>query len=142
MGEAIDIMTKIALGMRFLHSKEIVHEGLSTDIILMNVYAGREFDVKIAGFAFSNYASSVSSRRGFYTGFDDHLQIEVTKAEDVYSFDSFCFTILTGKPHHFYSQHTDADEIRQAVANSGSGLSHSLMQLVLKCWSPIPVQRR
>ena len=68
-----------------------------------------EFDVEIAGFVFSSYASNLSSRRGFYTSFDDHLQIEVTKFEDVYSFASICFAILTGKPHHYYSQHTGAD---------------------------------
>lgn len=56
--EAFDIVTKIALGMMFLHSRGITHGCLSSGIILMNLHPPCNIDVMIGGFAFSQYTNN------------------------------------------------------------------------------------
>lgn len=99
VSEAVDIMTKIALCMKFLHSREIVHGGLSTDIVVMNGHREKDFDFKIAGFAFSDYANCNSltvSPHQCHSRTGDKLDppIRVSKAGDNNSFASICYAVL------------------------------------------------
>ena len=101
ISESIDILTKVALGMRFLHSREILYRRLSIGIVFMNVH-GEDFKVKIGGFAFSDYANSDSyilHPNYFYNPFLPKLttgEIKYTKAVDVYNFSIICYVALIG----------------------------------------------
>ena len=148
--EAIDILMKIALGMKFLHSREIVHGGLSTDIILMNVYGEEDFDVKIGGFAFSDYASSNSPTASFQPQYiyhtfpaktiaGDHSPLKVTKAVDVFVFGMICYAVLTGHEVRHPNRNFAVDNIFWEVVSGQrpelipSDVDHDLMELILKC---------
>jgi serine/threonine protein kinase len=154
VSESIDILTKVALGMRFLHSREILHGGLSTGIVLMNVH-GEDFEVKIGGFAFSDHANSDSyilRPNYFYNPFPPELtagEIKYTKAVDVYNFGIICYAALTGFEEGLppWDECFTRDEIVQAVVSglrpelTPSDIDHDLMQLVLKCWDAEPERR-
>jgi serine/threonine protein kinase len=114
--EALDIMWKISLGMKFLHSRGVTHGGLSPKIILMNVHSQGKFDVKIGGFAFSN----------------DRLQLPA----DVYAFAFLCYAILTGRlPPRFKMDSNGRPELHLDRVDLG------LAELIRKCWDRDPENR-
>ena len=146
--EAVDIISKISLGMQFLHSRGITHGGLSHRIILMNIHAQDEFDVKIGGFAFSHYGNQLpTSKNNLYMfvlesdiqagkANTDHQLLKGTKAADVYGFAFICYAILTGCfPRLWFDM---ASEIRPELP---SDVDHDLAELIRKCWDAIPESR-
>jgi serine/threonine protein kinase len=156
--EAVGIITKLAQGMAFLHSRRVTHRDLKALNVLCQEHAG-SIDVKIVDFGVSQYiaaASGVNTVLGVGTGFWRAPEIFPTGANraressvnlmaaDVYSFAMTCYEILTGEvPFEEYGfTRTQYDEVVKGLRPTlPPHLDAGLKELLVQCWHDDPVQR-
>lgn len=164
--EAVFIITKIALGMAFLHSRGVIHRDLKADNVLAPKHPG-SIDVKITDFGESLLIHSINSpkpSRGAGTGFwrapevlqrlssgtseavadpDDDLM----KVTDVYSFAMTSYEVLTGgvpladevvEGGHYAKIEAVIAGLRPTLPDD---LNPDLKQLIVECWNGEPEKR-
>lgn len=154
--EALGIITKLALGMAFLHSRGVAHGDLKcANVLVRNTTTTGRLDVKIVDFGLSQLVGKGSSEKpsvvGWWRAPEVILSMEAkkpvdidSKAADVYSFAMMCYEVITGKkPFQGYSYST-AREL--ALGGGGPNLNNvnvcrDLKDLLKKCWLRIPEDR-
>lgn len=151
--DAVYIINKIALGMAYLHSRNVTHRDLKALNVLVPEHAG-SIDVKITDFGVSELIDS--SKRGSSgpvgTGYwrapevfsEAKLPYDL-KAADVYSFGMTCFEVLTGEVP-LLDQVDQGYVGRLAVINGlrpelPSDLMPNLKLLIQACWDGKPENR-
>jgi serine/threonine protein kinase len=155
--EALKIITKIALGMRFLHSKGIAHRDLTSRNVMVTDHTD-SIDVKIVDFGLSRFIGNSAVTAGG-TGFWRSPEIlrrpmadidYDLKSADVYSFAMTCYEVLTGKEPFADELQTfqdraslkssiiSGDHLRPVLPND---LSPALAKLIRSCWQDDPQQR-
>ncbi|KAG0555597.1 hypothetical protein KC19_12G180600 [Ceratodon purpureus] len=168
--EAVFIITKIALGMRYLHSRDVIHRDLKADNVLVPEHsAGSNIDVKITDFGVSQLIDSSGSQKpslGVGTTFwrapeifprpsaggsdavGDHQSLSCDlKAADVYSFAMTCYEVVTGGvPLEDEIKELTPSELRLKVVEGlrptlPSDLNSDLKLLIEECWSGKPEER-
>ncbi|KAG0555603.1 hypothetical protein KC19_12G181100 [Ceratodon purpureus] len=168
--EAVFIITKIALGMRYLHSRDVIHRDLKADNVLVPEHsAGSNIDVKITDFGVSQLIDSSGSQKpslGVGTTFwrapeifprpsaggsdavGDHQSLSCDlKAADVYSFAMTCYEVVTGGvPLEDEIKELKPSELRVKVVEGlrptlPFDLNSDLKLLIEECWSGKPEER-
>ena len=129
--EAVDIIKKIALGMKFLHSRGVTHRDLKASNVVVRRPSSSSIEVKIMDFGVSQYIGD-SPAKGSGTRFwrapeilkelDDGM-IQSTnidlQAADVYAFAMTCYEVFTGHiPFEVEVIHSHKG-IRAAILGSG-----------------------
>lgn len=165
--DALDIILKIALGMAFLHSKNVLHRDLKAKNVLVQNHSGI-FDVKIVDFGVSQYFDSEQSLDPSFvtkvgTGFwrapeilsdpassscaGDQIITCDLKAADVYSFAMTCYEVVSGglpfvRDNVRIIQNTDYEALRSGVRPSlPADVNPDLGKLIERCWHGDPKQR-
>jgi serine/threonine protein kinase len=155
--EAVGIITKIALGMAFLHSRGVTHRDLKALNVLCQEHAG-SMDVKIVDFGVSQHIAAASGATALAvgTGFWRAPEIFPTEfnrsrgcdvslmAADVYSFAMTCYEILTGfSPFDEYGfRLSKYDEVVNGLRPTlPPGLDSGLNELIADCWHTDPERR-
>ncbi|KAG0622116.1 hypothetical protein M758_3G073300 [Ceratodon purpureus] len=159
--EALDIITKIALGMWFLHTKGVSHRDLKSANVMVQLDNGGDItEVKIVDFGASLNLDSngVEAKSVVGTGFFMapeilHLKTDKSKkpdlmAADVYSFAMTCCEILTGKlpfedeisegKLRFNEYNKVVEGLRPELP---CNLDGTLMELIKSCWAHDPNDR-
>jgi serine/threonine protein kinase len=155
--EALKIITKIALGMRFLHSKGVAHRDLTSRNVMATDHTD-SIDVKIVDFGLSRFiGNSVVTAGG--TGFWRSPEIlrqpmadidYDLKSADVYSFAMNCYEVLTGKEPFADELQTfpDRASLKSSIVSGDhlrpvlpDDLSPTLAKLIRSCWHDDPQQR-
>lgn len=155
--DALKIITKIALGMRFLHSKGVAHRDLTSRNVMVNDHTD-SIDVKIVDFGLSQFIGNSAVTAGG-TGFWRspeilrHPMADIDydlKSADVYSFAMTCYEVLTGKEPFadelqtfkdrasLISSIVSGDHLRPVLPDD---LSPTLAELIRSCWHDDPHQR-
>ena len=105
--EVLAIITKVAMGMEYLHSRGVAHGDLKgANVLVRNTKAGRNMDIKIVDFGLSQVLDEepTSRRSGTGTGWwrapeivsNSSLKQVDLMAADVYSFGMMCYEVVTG----------------------------------------------
>ena len=105
--EVLAIITKVAMGMEYLHSRGVTHGDLKgANVLVRNTKAGRNMDIKIVDFGLSQVLDEESTSRKSGTGTGWWRAPEVVSnlalkqfdlmAADVYSFGMMCYEVVTG----------------------------------------------
>ncbi|GAA6229005.1 receptor-interacting serine/threonine-protein kinase 3-like [Lates japonicus] len=153
---AFRLVHQVALGMNFLHSRDIMHQDLKPSNVLLN----DDLNAKLADFGLSRVPTSVLNSNREVTGevggtykymppeaFD--VSYEPGRAFDRYSYGILLWSILTGKePYTMASYELVAlkiplgdrpalEEIKQCEAE---GLNE-LVDLMKMCWNENPSTR-
>lgn len=157
--DALSIITKLALGMAFLHSRDVAHGDLKCENVLVRNAGNKisRLDVKIVDFGLSYILQLERSASGKVrpsrvvgrcrapeviirqnSNNDEQVDFD-PKAADVYSFASTCFEIITGKPL-FYDISDSAAEAITRFGGKPKLPSHvsvrpDLQQLLDDCWA-------
>lgn len=155
--DALKIITKIALGMRFLHSKGVAHRDLTSRNVMVNDHTD-SIDVKIVDFGLSQFIGNSAVTAGG-TGFWRspeilrHPMADIDydlKSADVYSFAMTCYEVLTGKEPFTDELQTFKDRVSliSSIVSSDhlrpvlpDDLSPTLAELIRSCWQDDPQQR-
>ena len=157
--EAVDIIKKIALGMKFLHSRGVTHRDLKASNVVVRRPSSSSIEVKIMDFGVSQYIGD-SPAKGSGTRFwrapeilkelDDGMVQSTSidlQAADVYAFAMTCYEVLTGHIPFQVEEIHSHKVIRAAIIDSGhrpklpSDINSSMEELILKCWHQEPQQR-
>ena len=163
--EAVHIITRIALGMAFLHSKGVAHRDLKADNVLVPDRPG-SIDVKLADFGVSHLVDSGEtfslgtgttfwrapeifgpSSLGKVEADEDQPSLCDLKAADVYSFAMTCYEVVTGGvPLEDEMKKFGATETRLAVVKGlrpelSPNLLPDLKLLIEECWDGNSQQR-
>lgn len=155
--EAVFIITRIALGMAYLHFKGVMHRDLKPVNVLAQEHAG-SLDVKIVDFGISHLElpSDSSQARGPYmnagTGFwrapeilpgcDETRGKLDLKATDVYSFAITSYEILTGITPFLDIKRKDYHRVREGLRPKlPADLNSELKELIEQCWHTNPLKR-
>jgi serine/threonine protein kinase len=105
--EVLAILTKVAMGMEYLHSRGVTHGDLKgANVLVRNTKAGRNMDIKIVDFGLSQILDQEPTSRRSGTGTGWWRAPEVVSnldlnhvdlmAADVYSFGMMCYEVVTG----------------------------------------------
>lgn len=156
--ELLAIITKVALGMEFLHSRNVTHGDLKAENVLVRNMGSREsnMDIKIADFGVSQFIDKEAveckiSGTGWWRApevvrnqsLKRPLPIDL-KAADVYSFGMTCYEVITGKRP--FSHVTD-ETARELVVGGGTirfdkiKMDQGLRVLLYKCVEYEPTKR-
>lgn len=165
--EALDIILKIALGMAFLHSKNVFHRDLKAKNVLVQNRSGI-IDVKIVDFGVSQHFDSKQSLDPSFvtkvgTGFwrapeilsepassscaGDQIITCDLKAADVYSFAVTCYEVVSGELPFVrdglpFMKTSNYDAVRSGVRPSlPADVNPDLGKLIERCWHGDPKQR-
>ncbi|KAG0616548.1 hypothetical protein M758_5G124200 [Ceratodon purpureus] len=156
--EALSVITKLALGMNFLHSRDVIHGDLKCANVLVRGADSRSahLDVKIMDFGLSQFLGERSpfQQSGKVVGWwrapeiiasmesKEHVDIDL-KAADVYSFAMVCYEVITGEmPFHGMSY-----DLAKTLAMAGGrnldkvDVRDELKRLLKDCWSLNPGTR-
>ena len=156
--ELLAIITKVALGMKFLHSRNVTHGDLKADNVLVRNMGSREsnMEIKITDFGVSQFSDKeavecrISGTRWWRA--PEVLNNESLKkplpfdpkAADVYSFGMTCYEIITGKAP-FYNM---TDETARVLVLGGATvpfdklkMDQELIVLLKKCVEYEPTKR-
>ena len=156
--ETLDIITQIAKGMYFMHTKGYAHGDLKCSNLLVKRF-GESQEVKISDLRGSQsldkawdpeaFRQASLTRRPRWTAPEaiDHYNgvqppTELLKQSDVYSFGMACFEVVTGK----YPFHGVRDEPLLAQIKEGaekwnsfpSEMDKDLKGLIISCWNKDP----
>ena len=140
--DGLRIMLQVALGLRAIHERGILHRDLSAN----NVMTTKGDAVKILDLGLAKDLKTLStiSREGYLVGTIAYVSPEqidgkpATVASDLFAFGVLLYEVLTGR-HPFYAEHhmsmlyniahrqpgTDSDEPRQSTPGVG-GLGREL----------------
>ncbi|KAG0615011.1 hypothetical protein M758_5G008200 [Ceratodon purpureus] len=150
--EALGVITKLALGMNFLHSRDVIHGDLKSANVLVRSADSRtaNLDVKIMDFGLSQFLGErspfkQSSTVGWWRAPEIIASMESKelvdidpKAADVYSFAMVCYEVITGKKPFQEVSYDTAKTL--AMAGGGPNLDklnvrQELKRLLKDCWS-------
>uniref|UniRef100_A0A3P9L826 Protein kinase domain-containing protein n=1 Tax=Oryzias latipes TaxID=8090 RepID=A0A3P9L826_ORYLA len=139
---ACRLIQEVASGMKFLHSKGILHR----DLKMQNVMLCEDLHAKLADFGLCTMsATCCPSNEGEtenlgtlkYTPPEAYdINYKPVRSFDVYSFAIFLWAILSGE-EPFPSQRPTLDELAKT---DKAGMS-DLLDLMQKCWNGDPTQR-
>jgi serine/threonine protein kinase len=132
------IIVGIVHGMKYLHSKNIIHRDLRPGNLLLD---GDNFRIRICNFGSSVYEDyETRARIGTLAylspeSFDDHP----TKKVDVFVFGLILFELLCGES--VFPKDADIARIyalhaREERPNIPEGVSPTISGLIQRCWSP------
>jgi serine/threonine protein kinase len=153
--EAKSLITQIAAGMAFLHSRNVFHRDLKGKNVLVHEHPDSLL-AKITDFGASQYfyvASPVESVGTVYwrapeifRAMRDNTQFEYTAKVDVYSFAMVCYEILSGKePFQDHKKSQFGFLIESSTVHERPSLpgdqNHPLNKLIRTCWDDVPKQR-
>ena len=158
--EVLAIITKVAMGMEYLHSRGVTHGDLKGENVLVrNTKAGRNMDIKIVDFGLSQVLDQepTSRRSGTGTGWwrapevvsNSGLKQVDLMAADVYSFGMVCYEVVTGmSPYSYLIKNHVSDEVVKTLVLNGSPpkfenvkMVDGLKALLDKCYSLDPRNR-
>ena len=133
----------IALGMSYLHSKNIVHKHLTPS----NIYYNKD-NPKIINF----FDFQISNKRQKFPEIDENLIYappevlqgeEYTKAGDVYSFGFIIYQILTQKKLNINLNYFQfiSSVIQGQRPNRDALITDVYWNIIMQCWSPNPSER-
>lgn len=153
MDKKIHILLDIALGMQYLHARNIVHRDLKSDNILIH----RSDVAKVADFGISRFVSeALDHTRGVGTA--RYIAPEVVQGEkydnkcDVFAFGIIMYEILmeTTQPYGSnsygieYKVASDADfrpKIPSEMEKTSDVVVARYIELMRKCWAAYPIER-
>lgn len=152
---AVDIMTKIAEGMEFLHGEMVLHRDLKSNNILVSPSDNGFYDVKIADFGVSKCNPFASKFYSMQVGTTLWKAPETFKAvscgqyswaADVWSFSITCYEILSGELPYHNEEISFEDFGKKLQLGLRPKLDPSfcppvLSSLLQKCWSLNPQTR-
>jgi len=158
---AVDIMLKIAEGMKYLHESRVMHRDLRANNVLINVVENKELDtspsvhVKLTDFGMSklnlNNSRFTTMGRGNAQWrapevFQDEQNTEkYTNAADVYSFALVFFEVLTGEvPFANISKSQILGKIRcgeRPILPPDDYCPVHLSAVIKECWATRPEDR-
>jgi serine/threonine protein kinase len=134
----------IVLGMRFAHSRGVIHGNLKPSNILLD----SSWRVRIGDFGVRPMAEERPLRRQIETiqyrapeFFDDG---EYTKMMDVYSFGLILYEVLVGRQAFPRAQTVDAMTkcvVQGVRAKIPRSIPHDVRKLMKRCWSQTPDKR-
>ena len=158
--ESLGIITKLALGLEFLHFRDVVHGDLKcANVLVKNANSkGTQLEVKIVDFGLSQLLGESSPEKpsgtvGWWRAPEIIERWDTQsstagdkidyKAADVYSFAMVCYEVLTGnKPFHNMGY-----DLQKVLARAGGikldniNMRPDLKQLLKDCWSLEPAGR-
>jgi len=167
----VAVMLQIAEGMKYLHSKGLVHRDLKTDNILikcdgpgsessMSLWIAKISDfgttkVKLDSTAYANQTTNIGTTMFMAPEMykvervDKEPERFHPKKTDVYSFGLICFAVLTGEPtpfptHELTNPSVKAfkDSVREGKRPQLPDNCPSLLSnLIQQCWNGNPDQR-
>ncbi len=158
--QCLDILSQIAAGLNYAHSKGIVHRDVKpSNIILLKEKDGRNL-VKIVDFGLAKVVSSASlhqqsqTKIGEVFGSPFYMSPEqcegraVDARSDIYSLGCTFFQMLTGAPPFHGKNHMETMQLHQTEkvpsaikASSIGGLPLSIDVLLAKMLAKRPVER-
>ena len=157
--EAFNVITQIAKGMYFIHTKGYTHGDLKCSNILVKNLNNQYLEVKIGDLRGSQkhgqwdpkaFEQASRTRRPRWTApeFIDHdgdkePSWESLQKLDIYSFGMTCFEIVTGK---YPYDGIYADELKQKIMGGEKPelpetLDKGLKELIASCWETNPEER-
>ena len=132
----------IALGMKYLHSEEIIHCFLNPSSILLdeNLYP------KITNFDFvtNEYEKDNQEFNGYYPySAPETFKSQYTKASDVYSYGMIVYEIITNKNiYENIPQYKILSETTKGIRpEMTQDIPTSYRQLIENCWNQEPTKR-
>jgi serine/threonine protein kinase len=155
--EVLSIMSKLAQGMTFLHSRGLAHRDLKAKNVLCQEHAGY-FDVKIVDFGESQILAEAGRAVGVGTTYwrapeilpkpaNTSRECSVNlMAADVYSFAMTCYEIVTGLAPFFLEFENDITKNYHEVVDGRrpelpDDLDAGLKNLIEDCWHSDPARR-
>ncbi|KAJ7772980.1 hypothetical protein DFH07DRAFT_148774 [Mycena maculata] len=149
------LLSEIAQGLQYLHSRDIVHGDLRGANILIN----QDWNACLADFGLSSFSNTTTSmhtsnRSGsiywmapeLITPERFGLKFARTPASDVYAFGCVCIELYTGRPP--FSELSDAAAMFRVINGERAGrpagtpaMSNILWQRVTECWAENPATR-
>jgi serine/threonine protein kinase len=136
------IVCGIVLGMRFMHSKGVIHRNLKS----LNIYLDGLWRPRIGSSYFLTYDESlpehVETTR--YMAPECFEERGSTKMMDVYSFGLILYEILVGRS--VFSRGKSVDEVRKLIREGNRAeipqtVPRNVRKLIKRCWSQNPEQR-
>jgi serine/threonine protein kinase len=164
---AVDVMSQIASGMKYLHGQGVVHCDLKPNNILVSPNTNPELsadgyvEVKLADFGLAktkvNNSSSMSQSQicgaaawrapEAFADHEGHPRRFRAKKADVYSFAILCSQILSGNLHPFGNppvrllEKISSPQNERPFLPSNSIYPAQLLSLIKQCWDPDPRMR-
>lgn len=153
--EALGIITKLALGMKFLHSRDVTHGDLKcANVLARNANSkGTKLEVKIVDFGLSQLPGESAAVKPSVVGWwrapevIENMESKTpgpidSKAADVYSFAMTCYEVITSKkPFQGVS-------FAHTLAKAGGGpnldklsVREDVKRLLKHCWELNPQRR-
>jgi serine/threonine protein kinase len=138
------VVMGIVLGMRFLHSRDLIHRGLEPSHILLD----SEFRVRLTGFGRSLLGDSSINLRGesmdaHYSAPEAWENVGQTAKVDSFSFGLILFELLTGAP--VFRPSLNPRQVLKRVQYWRPPIPKEIpevvRELIYKCWSNDPSER-
>lgn len=149
--DPFEIINQISLGMRYLHSKDIIHQNLKPSNILID--DNDKLYISDFGSLKNKYKKSNElefNGTSIYTAPEIWKGENYTKSSDVYSFSIIAYEILTGSmpfqnlsPFQIISKIINGDrpKINSSVFLSYTPMYDKYMNIIEKCWANDPENR-
>ncbi|KAJ7286749.1 kinase-like domain-containing protein [Mycena rebaudengoi] len=149
-GRETRLLSEIAQGLEYLHSREIVHGDLRGANILINAeWSACLADFDLTSFSDATTTALSSNRAGSVRwmapelldpGHFDHNQFSRTPASDVYAFGCVCLELYTGRPPFTEISEPAAilrviDDGRSLKPSGDPAISEDLWHFLSECWT-------
>ncbi len=146
--QSVDIIMHVLEGLKYLHSKGIIHRDINSDVVLIT--SEKKAMITTLGITRIEDASSVSSGEFLgivqYTAPEQITQSKSDARSDIYAVGILLFELLTGKPPFTSSLPVDVmdmhlKKIPRFPDDMQNLIPLNLQRIVLKALAKIPDQR-